>query len=55
MDIFNYAINKLRNKLDISYTLDFMPMDRCIFNANRGEIDAVLDVSYTEDRAVSSQ
>ncbi len=53
MDIFNYAINKLRNKLDISYTLDFMPMDRCIFNANRGEIDAVLDVSYTEDRALA--
>lgn len=53
MDIFNFAVNNLKKKLDISYTIDFMPMDRCIFNANRGEIDAVLDVSYTEERALA--
>lgn len=52
IDIFKYAVANLKNKLNITYSISFMPMDRCIYSANRGDIDAVLDISFTDERAL---
>lgn len=51
VDIVKAAFRKLKNKLDIEYTFDFKPMDRCVKDAEKGQIDAILDVSYTQERA----
>ncbi|WGL58729.1 hypothetical protein QEJ31_09325 [Pigmentibacter sp. JX0631] len=51
VDIIKIAFKKLKSKLDINYTFDFKPMDRCVNDAEKGQIDAILDVSYTEERS----
>lgn len=50
-DIIKIAFERLKNKLEVNYSIDFKPMDRCIADAERGHIDAVLDISYTAERA----
>ena len=51
VDIVKIAFKRLKNKLDIKYVFEFKPMDRCDKEAEKGQIDAILDVSYTQERA----
>ncbi|APJ02839.1 transporter substrate-binding domain-containing protein [Silvanigrella aquatica] len=51
IDVLNLAVKKLKGKLNIKLNIELTPWTRCIYMAEKGEVDVVLNVSYNEERA----
>ncbi|APJ02840.1 transporter substrate-binding domain-containing protein [Silvanigrella aquatica] len=51
IDILNLAVKKLKGKLNIKFNIEMIPWIRCIYMAEKGEVDAVLNASYNNERA----
>ena len=52
IDILKLAIQNLKHKMDINLKIEFAPWSRCLLLLEKGEMDAALNASYVEDRAV---
>jgi polar amino acid transport system substrate-binding protein len=51
VDIIKEIIKNLHTKLNINFNINPMPWSRCLKMAEKGEIDAPIDVSYNDERS----
>ena len=51
VDIVKKIIKNLHTKLNVEFKIEAMPWSRCLKMAEKGEIDAPIDVSYNDERA----
>ena len=52
IDILKTALINLKEKVNIELKIELMPWARCIYLAEKGEIDAVMSASFNDERAV---
>ena len=51
IDILKMSLKRLKNKVNIDLHLEVLPWSRCIYLAEKGEVDGVFIVSYSDERS----
>lgn len=52
IDVLKMAVKNLEKKVNIELKIELMPWARCIYMAETGKVDAVMNASYSDERAL---